>query len=114
MKVHYDFNDILITPAVTSSIRSRKEINPYHLNIGETNWLPIIVSPMDTVIDTNNWQKFLNEKMPICFPRGITPDTQLDLCDFDFSEQCDFNLCFSVLNVSPTYLTSFVIGSINL
>lgn len=78
MKVHYDFNDILITPAVTSSIRSRKEINPYHLNIGETNWLPIIVSPMDTVIDTNNWRKFLNEKMPICFPRGITPESFKD------------------------------------
>lgn len=75
MKVHYDFNDILITPAVTSSIRSRKEINPYHLNIGETNWLPIIVSPMDTVIDLNNWQRFLEEKMPICFPRGITPES---------------------------------------
>jgi IMP dehydrogenase/GMP reductase len=70
MKVHYDFNDILITPAVTSSIKSRSEINPYYIN-----WLPIIVSPMDTVIDTNNWKKFLNEKMTICFPRGITPES---------------------------------------
>lgn len=68
-----DFNDVLITPAVTSTIRSRSEINPYQLSIGDTNWLPIIVSPMDTVIDLNNWQLFLNEKMPICFPRGIRP-----------------------------------------
>ena len=72
--IHPDFNDILITPAVTSSIRSRKEINPYQLSIGSTSRLPIIVSPMDTVIDKKNWQLFLNEKMPICFPRGIRPD----------------------------------------
>jgi IMP dehydrogenase/GMP reductase len=70
MKVHYDFNDILITPAITSSISSRSEINPYYIN-----FLPIIVSPMDTVIDVNNWKIFLNEKMSICFPRGITPES---------------------------------------
>ena len=68
---HPDFNDILITPAVTSSIRSRSEINPYHL--AESNWLPVIVSPMDTVIGLDNWQLYLNAKMPICFPRGIRP-----------------------------------------
>ena len=72
--IHPDFNDILITPAVTSTIRSRTQINPYRTDIGETNWLPIIVSPMDTVIDINNWKLFLNEKMPICFPRGISPE----------------------------------------
>lgn len=71
--IHPDFNDILIAPAVTSSIRSRSEINPYQISIGTTSWLPIIVSPMDTVIDLNNWKLFLNEKMPICFPRGIRP-----------------------------------------
>jgi GMP reductase len=69
--IHPDFNDILITPAVTSSIRSRSEINPYHL--GESNWLPVIVSPMDTVIGLDNWQLYLESKMPICFPRGIKP-----------------------------------------
>ena len=69
--IHPDFNDILITPAVTSSIRSRSEINPYHL--GESNWLPVIVSPMDTVIGLDNWQLYLESKMPICFPRGIRP-----------------------------------------
>ena len=69
--IHPDFNDILITPAVTSSIRSRSEINPYHS--GESNWLPVIVSPMDTVIGLDNWQLYLESKMPICFPRGIRP-----------------------------------------
>ena len=71
--IHPDFNDILITPAVTSSIRSRSEINPYHLS--ESNWLPVIVSPMDTVIGLDNWQLYLNVNMPICFPRGIRPES---------------------------------------
>jgi len=69
--IHPDFNDILITPAVTSSIRSRSEINPYHST--SSNWLPVIVSPMDTVIGLDNWQLYLNNRMPICFPRGIRP-----------------------------------------
>ncbi len=72
--IHPDFNDILITPAVTSTIRSRREINPHSLIDGSTWFLPIIVSPMDTVIGIDNWQLFLNEKMPICFPRGIRPN----------------------------------------
>lgn len=66
---HLDFNDILITPATTSSIRSRGEINPYYIK-GD---LPVIVSPMDTVIGLDNWKLYLEEKMPICFPRGIRP-----------------------------------------
>jgi len=73
--IHYDFNDILITPAVTSSIRSRSEINQHQTLMGETNWLPVIVSPMDTVIGLDNWELYLENKMPICFPRGIYPTT---------------------------------------
>jgi len=69
--IHYDFNDILITPARISTIRSRSEISPLHKLINE--WLPLIVSPMDTVISTNNWKNYLAQKMPICFPRGIKP-----------------------------------------
>jgi IMP dehydrogenase/GMP reductase len=71
-----DFNDILITPAKTSAITSRDEINPH-----QKNMLPIIVSPMDTVIDLSNWKLFLDNKLPICFPRGIKPN------DFDDSDK---------------------------
>jgi GMP reductase len=73
--IHPDFNDILITPAVVSSIRSRKEINPYQLNFVEIPWLPLFVSPMDTVIDLDNWQLYLNNRMPVCFPRDIRPES---------------------------------------
>ena len=74
-----DFNDLLITPAKTSSIRSRSEINPHYTKDGN-DMLPIIVSPMDTVISTTNWKMFINNKLPICFPRGIKPE------DFPVSE----------------------------
>jgi IMP dehydrogenase/GMP reductase len=73
--IHPDFNDILITPAVTSSIRSRSEINPYRSDIGQTPWLPLFVSPMDTVIGLDNWMLYLENKMPICFPRDIRPES---------------------------------------
>jgi IMP dehydrogenase/GMP reductase len=73
--IHPDFNDILITPAVTSSIRSRSEINPYGSDIGQTPWLPLFVSPMDTVIGLDNWMLYLENKMPICFPRDIRPES---------------------------------------
>lgn len=73
--MNLDFNDILITPATTSSIRSRSEINQHQTLMGETSWLPVIVSPMDTVIGLDNWELYLENKMPICFPRGIYPRT---------------------------------------
>jgi IMP dehydrogenase/GMP reductase len=75
-----DFNDILITPAPISKIRSRKDINPHTYNIGTIGWLPVIVSPMDTVISIKNWKLFIDEKMPICFPRGIKP-SDIPECD---------------------------------
>jgi GMP reductase len=85
-KIHPDFNDILITPAKVSSIRSRTQVNPFH-NLGSKEWSPIIVSPMDTVIDKKNWWKFINiGRMPICFPRGIK------YTDFDQAIQYQFNL----------------------
>jgi GMP reductase len=77
---HPDFNDILITPAITSTIRSRSEINPYcKISKNSNDWLPVIVSPMDTVIGLDNWKLYLNSNMPICFPRGVKPEDDLNL-----------------------------------
>ena len=89
-----DWNDILITPAKTSSIRSRAEINPYYIKGG----LPVIVSPMDTVIGLDNWKLYLEEKMPICFPRGIRPpgNSPFGLNRGQFSDNDDSILsCYS-------------------
>ena len=73
--IHPDFNDILITPAVISNISSRNEINLYSSDIDKSDWLPLFVSPMDTVIGLDNWKLYLKNKMPICFPRDIKPES---------------------------------------
>jgi IMP dehydrogenase/GMP reductase len=56
----YDFDDILIEPAVLSDISSRKQIDPTY-----KGRLPLMTAPMDTVIDEKNIKYFKN--------LGITP-----------------------------------------
>ncbi len=63
----FDFDDVLIQPAITSQIRSRSSIN-YHYNQSS---LPIFASPMDTVIDEDNYQLFLDLGINVCLPRGV-------------------------------------------
>jgi IMP dehydrogenase/GMP reductase len=65
MENKFDFNDILIKPSVTSTIDSRKTINPFY-----DGFLPLITAPMDTVIDANNERQFRNLKINTCMPRG--------------------------------------------
>ena len=65
MENKFDFNDILIKPSVTSTIDSRKTINPFY-----DGFLPLITAPMDTVIDANNERHFRNLKINTCMPRG--------------------------------------------
>lgn len=59
-----DFNDILIKPAATSKILTRKKINPFH-----NGFLPLITAPMDTVINEDNEQIFLDLKINTCMAR---------------------------------------------
>lgn len=63
----FDFHDIVIVPAEQSRIGSRKEINVFDDN----GKLPIIVAPMDMVIDENNYHLFLEQNINVCVPRGI-------------------------------------------
>lgn len=63
--IKFDFNDILIEPAITSTITSRKEINPCY-----SGFLPLITAPMDTVVSTANAGLFVDNKIMPCLPRG--------------------------------------------
>lgn len=63
----FDFKDITIVPETISSINSRKEVEVKD----EYGNLPIIVSPMDTVIDYNNQDVFSYNRLMICLPRGV-------------------------------------------
>jgi IMP dehydrogenase/GMP reductase len=61
----FDFNDILIKPAKLSSIESRKNINPFY-----NGYLPLITAPMDTVINAETTQQYIDLKIIPCLPRG--------------------------------------------
>ena len=69
MNRKFDFKDITIVPEVLSSISSRTQINVYT----EEGKLPLMVSPMDTVIDINNADDFKNLEFEICYPRNLAP-----------------------------------------
>ena len=64
-----DWNDILIQPVVCSSISSRKEIDCLY-DVGLKH-LPIFASPMDTVLDNENYNLFVDLGMNVCLPRGL-------------------------------------------
>lgn len=65
-KVKFDFKDITIVPETISTIKSRDEISPYN----KEQYLPIMVSPMDTVVDEKNYKLFEDILIPVCMPRG--------------------------------------------
>ena len=80
----FDFKDITLVPESLSSISSRNEINIKNSN----NKIPIIVSPMDTVIDYNNYSIFSDMKMEVCLPRNERLDeyngfTSISLTEFE-------------------------------
>ena len=60
----FDFKDITLVPETISDISSRSEIN-----ILKNVNLPIIVSPMDTVVNLSNYKKFLDRGLEVCLPR---------------------------------------------
>jgi IMP dehydrogenase/GMP reductase len=74
MSLKYDFNDISIIPETTSHIISRNEIDVYD----DYGFLPLFVSPMDSVISEKNVGKYIKNKIHVCIPRGekISPTTK--------------------------------------
>lgn len=61
----YDFDDIVIVPKNLTRINTRSEINCYD----ENDMLPIMTSPMDTVIDRDNSHSYINNRINVCMPR---------------------------------------------
>lgn len=77
-EMKYDLSDISLVPSVLSNIESRKEINIYN-NYNNTSLasLPIMVSPMCSVITSKNWRDYLLEGLFPCLPRGDYVDSPL-------------------------------------
>jgi len=62
----FDFNDILICPAIQTRIPSRKDID---IRYPDGN-LPLITAPMDTVVSSENEHLFIKNNIISCLPRG--------------------------------------------
>ena len=65
MELLFDFDDILLEPAILSDISSRKEINPFY-----AGHLPLMTAPMDTVISNTNAQIFQDNGIVTIMPRN--------------------------------------------
>jgi hypothetical protein len=70
MNIKFDFDDILITPAVRSSIRSRKSVGI----VDENGMLPLFTAPMDTVTDVEHRDIFSSKGIYPVIPRTRTKD----------------------------------------
>jgi len=64
----YDFDDILISPAVSSSIHSRKTVSVLDSN----GMLPLFTAPMDTVIELDHRKIFTDNHIYPVIPRTQT------------------------------------------
>lgn len=72
-RVLYSYNDVMVKPAVTTSISSRSECDTY-LNNGK---LPIFTAPMSTVVNLENRQLFEDNHIMTILPRNIDFDSRL-------------------------------------
>ena len=63
----FDFKDIVLVPETLTDIDSRRDVDTFN----NEHFLPIMVSPMDTVVSLENSKVFSNCGMVTCFPRGI-------------------------------------------
>lgn len=80
-RVLYSLRDISIIPAVSTSIKSRKECDPFRKSIeGKEGWYPLIASPMDSVLDDTNWEYYWNNKISCIIPRTVPFIKRLELC----------------------------------
>ena len=70
----FDLNDITLVPAVLSKIRSRKEVEILYKDSWFGNHLPLIVSPMDTVINNDNVYEFGKHQLLTCSIRQVNID----------------------------------------
>ena len=48
----YSYNDIMVKPAILSTIEHRAECNPFD----ENGMLPLFTAPMDSVVNKNNFE----------------------------------------------------------
>jgi len=72
----FDFDDILIQPAITSLVNSRKMVSVFD----ENHMLPLFTAPMDTVTDSDHRDVFRKNNIYAVIPRTETKHFTLDNC----------------------------------
>jgi len=70
-EVKFDFDDIIITPAVMTTINSRFK------DITLRSPLPLFTAPMDTVVDLSNIEIFIDNNVNVVLPRTVAIDDYL-------------------------------------
>lgn len=89
-EILYSLRDISIIPAISTTIKSRKECNPFERKIEKDDiFFPIIASPMDSVLDEINWVHYWENKINCIIPRTVSIEQRINLCDKVF---CAFSL----------------------
>ncbi len=72
----YSYNDLTIEPAVISSIKSRKECNPF---VEDDKFLPLFTAPMSTITNEYNINIWKLNKIHPMIPRNIGADPNGDI-----------------------------------
>lgn len=74
-KMTYGLDDICITPSRITSIEHRSECNPYNLD----GMLPLFTAPMNSIINEQNYESFLKNRINTIIPRGVDYNTRWEL-----------------------------------
>lgn len=71
----YGLNDIGLVPARISNIEHRSECCPYN----KYGMLPLFTAPMNSIINEDNYNVFLTNKINTIIPRGVSYEKRLEL-----------------------------------
>lgn len=109
--IKFDFDDILIEPAIESSIESRKQCDVF-TTITSSFSLPLITAPMDTVVNKKNAREYTSRYITVCMPRNENVEEYLSIPYFQ-SYSLDSFFCFissGCVNPSGFYLIDIANG----
>ena len=74
LTMKYSYNDIMVKPAVLSSIQHRAECKPYY----KDGMLPLFTAPMDSVVNKDNFELFEKNGIIPILPRTEALEDRLD------------------------------------
>lgn len=104
MDIKFDFDDILITPGMTTNIQHRGDIDIFD----ENGFLPLFTAPMDTVVDLTNYKLFLKNGIRVVLPRTI------DEHKLPYNENSEYLwFSYSINDMEELFLTETTVDKVN-